>query len=202
MKKEVKTGILLVTMLATMLSNASKPEMAEKNFKIENTTLSINNVKQGQQLIIKDSNGIVLYKEMIDRSGVYKKGFDLTSLPNGEYYFELDKDTEVQVIPFKVAMNKVEFLKEKETKFFKPVIRLKDNKILLSRLSFNQKPLEVKIYYEDNSYYSSDYLLLHSEKFKDTKVIERVYELDKSKKGSYKVVVKTEGREFTESITI
>lgn len=202
MKKEVKTGILLVTMLATMLSNASKPEMAEKNFKIENTTLSINNVKQGQQLIIKDSNGIVLYKEMIDRSGVYKKGFDLTSLPNGEYYFELDKDTEVQVIPFKVAMNKVEFLKEKETKFFKPVIRLKDNKILLSRLSFNQKPLEVKIYYEDNSYYSSDYLLLHTEKFKDTKVIERVYELDKSKKGSYKVVVKTEGREFTESITI
>lgn len=202
MKKEVKTGILLVTMLATMLSNASKPEMVEKNFKIENTTLSINNVKQGQQLIIKDSNGIVLYKEMIDRSGVYKKGFDLTSLPNGEYYFELDKDTEVQVIPFKVAMNKVEFLKEKETKFFKPVIRLKDNKILLSRLSFNQKPLEVKIYYEDNSYYGSDYLLLHSEKFKDTKVIERVYELDKSKKGSYKVVVKTEGREFTESITI
>ena len=202
MKKEVKKGILLVTMLATMLSNASKPEMAEKNFKIENTTLSINNVKQGQQLIIKDSNGIVLYKEMIDRSGVYKKGFDLTSLPNGEYYFELDKDTEVQVIPFKVAMNKVEFLKEKETKFFKPVIRLKDNKILLSRLSFNQKPLEVKIYYEDNSYYSSDYLLLHTEKFKDTKVIERVYELDKSKKGSYKVVVKTEGREFTESITI
>ena len=203
MKKEVKTGILLVTMLATMLSNASKPEMAEKNFKIENTTLSINNVKQGQQLIIKDSNGIVLYKEMIDRSGVYKKGFDLTSLPNGEYYFELDKDTEVQVIPFKVAMNKVEFLKEKETKFFKPVIRLKDNKILLSRLSFNQKPLEVKIYYEDNNgYYGSDYLLLHSEKFKDTKVIERVYELDKFKKGSYKVVVKTEGREFTESITI
>jgi hypothetical protein len=203
MKKEVKTGILLVTMLATMFSNASKPEMAEKNFKIENTTLSINNVKQGQQLIIKDSNGIVLYKEMIDRSGVYKKGFDLTSLPNGEYYFELDKDTEVQVIPFKVAMNKVEFLKEKETKFFKPVIRFKDNKILLSRLSFNQKPLEVKIYYEDNNgYYGSDYLLLHSEKFKDTKVIERVYELDKFKKGSYKVVVKTEGREFTESITI
>jgi len=203
MKKEVKTGILLVTMLATMFSNASKPETAEKNFKIENTTLSINNVKQGQQLIIKDSNGIVLYKEMIDRSGVYKKGFDLTSLPNGEYYFELDKDTEVQVIPFKVAMNKVEFLKEKETKFFKPVIRFKDNKILLSRLSFNQKPLEVKIYYEDNNgYYGSDYLLLHSEKFKDTKVIERVYELDKFKKGSYKVVVKTEGREFTESITI
>ena len=202
MKKEVKTGILLITMLATMLSNASKPEMVEKNLKIENTTLSIHNVKQGQQLIIKDSNGIVLYKEMIDKSGMYNKGFDLTALPNGDYYFELDKDIEVQVIPFKVVMNKVEFMKEKETKFFKPVIRFKDNKILLSRLSFNQKPLEVKIYYDDNNYYGDDYLLLHTEKFKDTKIIERVYELDKFKKGSYKVVVKTEGREFTESITI
>lgn len=202
MKKEVKTGILLVSMLATMLSNASKPEMVEKNFKIENTTLSIHNVKQGQQLLIKDSDGIVIYKEMIDKSGAYKKGFDLTALPNGDYYFELDKDIEVQVMPFKVVMNKVEFLKEKETKFFKPVIRFKDNKILLSRLSFDQKPLEVKVYYEDNSYYGGDYLLLHSEKFKDSKLIERVYQIDNLKKGSYKVVVKTEGREFTESITI
>ena len=202
MKKEVKTGIILVTLLATMLSYASKPETVENTFKIENTTLSIRNVKQGQQLLIKDSNGIVIYKEMIDKSGMYNKGFDLTSLPNGEYYFELDKDVEVQVIPFKVAMNKVEFLKEKETKFFKPVIRFKDNMILLSRLSFNQKPLEVKIYYDDNSIYGSDFLLLHSEKFKDTEIIERVYELDKFKKGSYRVVVKTEGREFTESITI
>jgi hypothetical protein len=201
MKKEVKTGILMVTMLATMLSNAARPATFEKNVETENTTISINSVKQGQQLIIKDYNGIVLYKELIEKSGVYTKGFDLTALPNGEYYFELDKDIEVQVIPFKVYMNKVEFLKEKETKFFKPIIRFKDDKVLLSRLSFDSKPLEVKIYYDDYSSYS-DYELIHSEKFKDTKIIERVYLLNKQKKGNYKVVIKTEGREYTESITI
>jgi hypothetical protein len=201
MKKEVKTGILMVTMLATMLSNAARPATFEKKVETENTTISINSVKQGQQLIIKDYNGIVLYKELIEKSGVYTKGFDLTALPNGEYYFELDKDIEVQVIPFKVYMNKVEFLKEKETKFFKPIIRFKDDKVLLSRLSFDSKPLEVKIYYDDYSSYI-DYELIHSEKFKDTKIIERVYLLNKQKKGNYKVVIKTEGREFTESITI
>lgn len=201
MKKEVKTGIVLVTMLAAMLSNASTPEMVEKNFKIENTTLSINNVKQGQQLIIKDSYGIVLYKELIDKSGMYKKGFDLTSLPNGEYYFELDKDIEVQVMPFKVVMNKVEFLKEKESKFFKPIIRFKDNKIHLSRLSLDLKPLEVKIYYDDHSL-SSDYELIHAEIFNDKKIVERIYTLDKSKKGTYRVVVKTEGKEFSENLTL
>ena len=200
MKKEVKTGILLVTTLAAMLSYANAPTGLDKNFKIENTTLSIN-VKQGQQLVIKDSNGLILYKESINKSGMYKKGFDLTELPNGEYYFELDKDLEVEVIPFKVHMNKVEFLKDKETKFFKPVIRFKENKILLSRLSFDQKPLEVKIYYDDYKSFG-DYELLHTEKFKDAKIIERVYQLDKHRKGTYRVIVKTEGREFTETVTI
>jgi hypothetical protein len=32
MKKEVKTGILMVTMLATMLSNAARPATFEKKF--------------------------------------------------------------------------------------------------------------------------------------------------------------------------
>jgi hypothetical protein len=184
-----------------MISYATGSATFEKKVETENSTLSIHNVKQGQQLVIKDYNGIVLYKELIEKSGAYTKGFDLTTLPNGEYYFELDKDIEVQVIPFKVYLNKVEFLKDKETKFFKPVIRFKENKVLLSRLSFDNKPLEVKIYYDyDNGF--SDYELIHSEKFKDTKIVERVYALDKTKKGNYRVVVKTEGREFTESITI
>lgn len=201
MKKEVKKGILMVMMLSAMLSNATRPATFENKVEIKKSTLSIHNVKQGQQLVIKDYYGIVLYKELIEKSGAYSKGFDLTALPNGDYYFELDRDIEIQVIPFKVYMNKVEFLKEKETKFFKPVIRFKENKVLLSRLSFDNKPLEVKIYYDyDNG--SSNYELLHSEKFKDTKIVERVYALDKTKKGNYKVVVKTEGREFTGSITI
>ena len=201
MKKEVKKGIVLMTMLSAILSYANNPVAIEKTVEIDNTPLSINNVKQGQQLVIKDYYGIVLYKELIETSGAYRKGFDLTALPNGEYYFELDKDLEIQVIPFKVHMNKVEFLKDKETNFFKPVLRFNDNKVLLSRLSFENKPLEIKIYYDGyNS--QSYYELIHTEKIKDIRIIERIYALDKTKKGNYRVVVKTEGREFTESITI
>jgi hypothetical protein len=201
MKKEVKKGILLVTMLAAMISYASEPSTFEKKNEIKTTTLSIHSVKLGQQLIIKDDNGLVLYRELIKQSGTYNKGFDLTALPNGNYYFELDKDVEIRVIPFKVYLNTVEFLKEKETTFFKPVVRFKDNKILLSRLSLDYKPLEVNIYYEGYSS-SSSYELIHTEKFKDTKIVERVYALDKSKKGMYKVVVKTEGKVFTETMTL
>ena len=44
--------------------------------------------------------------------------------------------------------------------------------------------------------------IVQHEKIKDIRIIERIYALDKTKKGNYRVVVKTEGREFTESITI
>lgn len=201
MKKEVKKGILLVTMLGTMISYATGTSSFERKTEIKKTILSINSVKQGQQLIIKNNSGVVLYKELIERSGAYNKGFDLTALPNGDYYFELEKDLEIQVIPFKVRLNTVEFLKDKEVKFFKPVVRFKDNKILLSRLSLDHKPLEVKIYYEEAGSPSS-YDLIHSEKFEGAEIIERVYTIDKTKKGAYKVVVKTQGREFTENMTI
>jgi hypothetical protein len=201
MKKEVKKRIVMITMLSAILSYANNTVTFKKMVEIENTILSIHDVKQEQKLVIKDYYGVVLYKEFIETSGVYSKGFDLTALPNGEYYFEVDKDLEVQVIPFKVQMNNVEFLKEKETKFFKPVLRFKDNKVLLSRLSFENNPLEIKIYYD--GYNSQGYYeLIHTEKIKDIRIIERIYALDKTKKGNYRVVVKTEGREFTESITI
>ncbi|MFC4722971.1 hypothetical protein ACFO5O_11600 [Geojedonia litorea] len=201
MKKEIKKGILLVTIMGTMLSYASKPSAFEVNNEIKKTMVVINYVKEGQVLVIKDYFGVVLYKEYIEKTGAYTKGFDLTALPDGNYFFELDKDLEIQVIPFNVKANKVEFHKENESKFFKPTIRINDNKILFSRLSLDYKPLELKIYY-DNDMSSSNPELIYTDKFKDTKIIERIYALDKEKKGTYRIVVETEGHEFSKTMTL
>lgn len=201
MKKEIKKGILLVTIMGTMLSYASKPYAFEVNNEIKKTMVVINSVKEGQVLVIKDYFGVVLYKELIEKTGDYTKGFDLTALPDGNYYFELDKDLEIQVIPFNVRANKVEFHKEKETKFFKPIVRFNENKILFSRLSLDYKPLTLKIYYDDFSG-NSNYELIHTDKFDNTKIIERVYALDKEKRGKYRIVVQTEGHEFSKTMTL
>ena len=58
--------------------------------------------------------------------------------------------------------------------------------------------MKIEIYYREVIGNSSD--LLFSEKIENTKVISRIYELSKEKKGSYTVVFTTEGREFTEKI--
>ena len=41
-------------------------------------------------LSIVDMQGLALYKEAIEQNGFYSKGFDLTTLPKGDYFFELN----------------------------------------------------------------------------------------------------------------
>ncbi len=195
MKNLIKRSIVMVVLFTTLLSNANEISSL-RNLNDEKTTmLTLVDVKQGNQLFIKDMFGLVLYKESIQKSGEFVKGFDLTALPDGNYYFELDRDLEIKTIPFKVSLANVEFNKEMETIIFKPYITKKDNSVLVSKLSLNKQPLEVKIYYDYNS---GSYDLVHSETIEDTMNIQRVYKLSKSEKGNYKLVLKTEGRSFIE----
>ena len=195
--KNLKKGTLLVVMCTALLSNASEISSL-KDVNIKKTALTINDVKEGNLLSIKDKNGLILYKEVIEESGVYKKGFDLTELPNGYYYFELDKGFQIKTIPFIVRNNDVLFNKEKETTFFKPSIRVKDSRVFVSKLCLKEEPVKIELYYLGNG----DAELIHEELIENTKTIERIYKLDEKEKGSYKVVYKSEGRVISNYINI
>lgn len=193
MKNFIKNSLVLVVLFTTLLGNANSS--LKISIDETRTTLTLKDVKQGNELSIKDAYGIILYKELIQKSGNYVKGFDLTKLPNGSYFFELNKGLEIKTIPFTVESTVVHFDKEKATTFYKPVVKSVENKIYVSKLSLNKQLLEVKIYYDYNS---GSYDLIHSETIEDTVNIQRVYKLSKSEKGNYKLVLKTEGRSFIE----
>src|SRR5690606_17133300 len=129
----------------------------------------------------------VLYKEFIQKTGIYTKGFDLTSLPDGDYLFELDKDVEISTIPFTVKANNVSFKKELEKTFFKPMARVKGNLVYVTRLSLNKAPMDIEVYSVSNG----NNELIHSETFKNTENIERLYRLSGLNKVEYKIVFKT-----------
>ena len=192
--KNIKKGTLLVAMCATMLSNASESETPTLilNSDGSGTSLTIKNVKEGNLLSIVDDNGIILYKETIEKSGVYTKGFDLTALPDGNYFFELEKDLEIKTIPFNVKNSTVVFDKENEITVFKPYTWAKGSRVYISMLDLNLAPLEISIYYEGES--------IFSETIENTKIIEKVYKL--TRKGNYKIVYKTENKAFTKHINI
>ena len=183
----------MVTMFATLLSFANEGSFITIKNDAKTTSLTLSNVKKGNLLSITDVHGITLYKEIIKESGVYTKGFDLTLLPNGDYAFEIDKDVEISTIPFSVISNKVIINEELEKTIFKPIVKLKNDILYVSKLSMDESPLEVDIYFTE----SNDYSLIYSEKIENTQNIEKVFKLTGLKKGSYKIIFHSEGREYT-----
>ena len=128
--------------------------------------VTFENVKKGSLLLIKDHYGMILFKELIENSGEYSKGFDLTALPDGNYYFELDKEVEIKIIPFVVLSNVVTFDKTKESTINKPFVTFKEGRLLVSKLALENQPLEIKIY--DERLY-----LIYSEKLMEWKNIRK-----------------------------
>ena len=179
----------MLAMSASLLSNANEGS----SFIPKKEIITINDVKEGQSLIIKDLNGVILYKESIKESGLYSKAFDLTNLPDGSYFFEHEKDLEIKTIPFNVKSNKVTFEKEKETIIYKPHIRVKNNYVFINKLALDKEPLDVKIYSEDNQ-------LIYSEKITNTITIEKAYKLSSNE--SYRMVLRSNGREYYKNITL
>ena len=196
MKKLTRKGLIALALSASLMGFANDLKTTSKEKESNVTSLNFAKVSQGSMLFIKDNKGLVLYKESIVVSGAYSKGFDLTSLPNGEYFFELDSELEVVVIPFDVEGSVVNFKKEEQNTIFKPVIRVKDDIVYVSRTSFEEAPLEYKIYFAQNS----DVIL--SEKFEDESIVERVYDFSQAEKGEYLFVFKSNGRRYVKSIKI
>ncbi|MFV9549587.1 hypothetical protein [Algibacter sp. PT7-4] len=191
--KHSKKGILMVTMLATLLSFANDASLFNVKNDAKRTSLTLYNVKQGNLLSVKDINGVILFKELIQESGTYNKGFDLTALPNGAYIFELEKDLEINTIPFTVKANVVLFEKEKEKTIFKPMVVVKNNLVYLTKLALNGEPLKVEIYFNN----SAENELVFKEKIENVKSIERIYKLEGLDLGKYKIVFHSNGRKFT-----
>lgn len=200
MRKAIKKSLVVTLMLGTLLGYAKETYKPTSFVEGKKVKVGFKAVKKGQTLTIKDENGTTIYKQIIKSSGVYSKIFDLTALENGNYTTELEKDFEIIVRKIKVKNGIVTFLKEKQTKIFKPVIRKEDNLVLISKIAFNKKPVKVVLYYNDEVLVSET---LNTRDSKDSKdIINRIYKLSKTEKGDYKILVKTDNREYIKEFVI
>jgi hypothetical protein len=198
--KNTKKGFLMVTMFFTLLSTANEASNFNVKIRAGRTSLTLMNVKKGNQLSIKDNNGIILYKEFIQQSGVFTKGFDLTALSDGLYSFELEKDLEIKTIPFSVKSNTVVLSKEEEKITYKPFVQVKDDLLYVTQLTLNEEPLKLKIYFSDfNS--PNDLELMHSEEIKKTMNIQKAFKLSGLDKGTYKLVMNANNKVYTKFIS-
>jgi len=192
--KTLKKIALVTFILFTVSTYGVEHESHKSKNPIAMTMLEFNNVRKGQQILVKDDYGKTIYSETIHSSGDYSKIYDLTAFKDGLYTIELNKDYEIIVKPFEIRAHQVRFFPELEKIIFKPVIRQKDNMLMISKLSFSNDPLHIEIYYENE--------LIHSEKLTGTTIIDRIYSFSKLKKGSYYTIVRADDRSYIQDFKL
>ena len=194
MKTIIKKSLVVALMLGTLISYAKEGIISNDNDAKETVKIEFKDVKKGQVLTIKDSEGVTIYNKEIKSEGNYSKIFNFSALGNGKYTAELNKDFEIVIKQFYVKNGLVTFLNNKNEKVFKPVIRAEGNLVYLSKIAFNNQPLNVVIYYNNEK--------ILSETIKGGKILKRVYKLSKNQSGNYRVVINTDDRSYFKDITI
>ena len=192
MKTIIRKSVFVALMLGTLSSYATGTTLVdEKGTEIK---VALTDVKKGQRLYKKNSEGKVLHEKTVERNGTFEKAFDFTSLKNGYYTLEVNKDFQIEVIPFTVVAKKATFYNQEEKTIFKPVVRTSDNRVMVSKLDFEKAQLHVTIYFEGD--------IIFKEKVEGGNVLKRVYKLKKDIKGDYKVITKTNDRTYINEFSL
>lgn len=187
--KTFKKLVLVVFMFGTLFNYANEKKDFNTIVNARKVKIEFTNVKKGNYVFVKDSFGTTLYSEEIKTNGEYLKFFDFSSLRSGDYTLELEKNTEIIESSFSKKGKAIVF-KDNFTKTInKPAIYIKNNSIYISKLNFDNKGLEVDVFYNDEKVYT--------ETLKgNTNSLNRVYKLLNTKKGEYTIVAKNNGRNY------
>lgn len=169
----------------------SKP--SEKTAKI--MQVSFENVSTDSKLLLKDRKGHILYSEDIQTEGHFNKGFDFSSLPSNDYYFEMNKEAFISIRPFTVLNNQVQFHEDLNREIIKPTLFLENDRVKLMRNLDEKQSVLVKIYDQDHN-------LIFRERIDNDGSIGRIYDFSKSTDGEYLFSIDYEGHRHQEYLSI
>lgn len=193
--KTIKRNLLVVVfMFGTLFNYANDKKDFNNTIDTKKVKVVFKNVKKGNTLTIKGEDGDILHSENVIKKGNLTKVFDLSSLKDGNYSVELNKDFRIIVKPFTVNANVIIFKTDLEKVIFKPVIRSAKDIIFISKNTFDNKPVKIIIYYNNNPIYK--------ETVTNEANLNRVYKLDHKEKGDYRAVVLNNGRSYIKEFTL
>lgn len=192
MKKLVNRSLLVALMLGSLSSYASETYF-EKGTNNGVITTS-KNVKKRTHLFIKTVTGKVVHEQTINVTNTGINDLDTSSLKDGYYTLEINKDFEIDVLNFTVVKGEAIFHKETEKTIFKPVLRNEKNKILVSKLDFEGDPMKIAIYHENE--------VIYRDIVEGENLMKKVYVLQENIKGTYKVVAIANNRIYKNEFTI
>ena len=155
------------------------------NFKLQNGDGDI-------EVSVVDSKGFKLYKEKF-QGAVFVKKFDCTTLPKGSYFFKIEGQTNIRVMPFTVEFNHIKINSKSETIFYKPIVRMENDNVFISILAGDNESLEIELFDEALN-------LLYTEEIVGEVNLGRKLNISRLVKGDYRLVLKSGSKIFKQTI--
>lgn len=193
MKKLIKTGLLSVALVASLVANASKI-VTTASSKSKVVYIGLTNISQGEVLSIKDAYGVKLYSKSLGSTKAFNKKFDFSSTPNGIYFIETKEAKEITVTPVIVSEDKIAIIKESSKRFRAPNITLNDNVARVLVRNFNEVPVSINIYDDAGNALKEDKT--------ENLLIYNAYNFSDLPTGTYTISVTQGEYNFTETIKI
>ena len=162
--------------------------------------LNINHNGEGAEIRIIDDNSKTHYFQRCMLYN-YTHEFDFQEFPQGNYFFSIKVKQKFFEYYFKIEETSLALLRNKEVVkhrltipkkeegFKKWIIQLRKNRLCLSLLNPEKKPVTVKIYNPNGD-------LTHQDSFRDRAKIERSYNFETALLGSYEIIVRQGNKTF------
>lgn len=93
-------------------------------------------------LRIKDQQGNVLHREVVDQCDVYAKKYDFSNIPNGEYFVELKTEEGVTSESILLEAGKA------NARYFKPAVEVEPGLVKVAFINRIDTPVSLKLYNE------------------------------------------------------
>lgn len=194
MRKLIKKSIVAAAIFAAITVNAANDfnGFSIKIIDAKMVSLTLKNNDGSSKIKVVDSNGNVLYRENFN-GNYFSKKYNLMPLPSGEYFFEVEGQTKIKILPFKVLENNVEFENKIESIYFKPIVREDGDLVHISKMALNGEALSISLY--DVNLGS-----LYNEELTGNVHLEKSLNISKLKQGNYFLVLKCDNKTFTHMI--
>lgn len=192
----IQKGMLTVlTLLLSMsLQAADKVEVAKNNK--TSVVIEATETKEGDEVMIRNQRGEVLYREQLDASGTYKKILQFSLFDNGVYIISFENDDKVthyNVIKEDQGIKLLEV--NKDLHDFKPIVKRNDDLAHIFFTNANLNDVELRITDDSGEELSST-------KFEEELIIKRSYDLSRLPSGKYSLMIKVGEQSFTRVLNV
>ena len=195
--KNLKINISLISLLL-LINFVNADHLIDLRILSSNNSsfiIQLSDIKYDTKCLLKNQQGVILYKEDIARAQIFQRSLNLIELPDGTYELQIEDDYKTETTSLTKSNGKVMTANQIKITTFKPQIVLKDTQLNVSLLALNNEKLTVSILDENQN-------IISEKKLSGSVNLGQSYDLSQLNAGNYTIQLYTNGKVYDKLITL